>query len=77
MKEMFQKTMASLCAIVAFSGAGAAIVNGASSLLDYKVDTVLVKRQNDALAAKLAAEDNVSVVDATVSGIKKLGKVLQ
>jgi hypothetical protein len=77
MKDSFQKTLAALAAVVVFTGGGAALVNGMSSLADYKVNAVLVDKQNVASAAKAAAEADTSVFDAAVTGVKKLGKVLQ
>jgi hypothetical protein len=76
MKEKFTNAMVTCAAIATFFGSGAAVVNGMSSIMDYKVTTVLVQRQANLDAAKLAAEQDSSLVDATVTGVKKLVKSL-
>jgi hypothetical protein len=76
MKEKFTNAMVTCAAIAMFVGSGAAVVNGMSSIMDYKVTTVLVQRQANLDAAKLAAEQDSSLVDATVTGVKKLVKSL-
>lgn len=76
MKEKFTNAMVTCAAIAVFTGSGAAVVNGISTLMDLKVDTVLVKRQADIAAAKLAAENDSSLVDTVSSGVKKLVKSL-
>jgi hypothetical protein len=76
MKEKFTNAMVTCAAIATFVGSGAAVVNGMSSIMDYKVTTVLVQRQANLDAAKLAAEQDSSLVDATVTGVKKLVKSL-
>lgn len=76
MKEKFTNAMVTCAAIAVFTGSGAAVVNGFSSIMDYKVSSVLVSREQAALAAKLAVESDPGVVDSVVTGVKKLGKVL-
>ena len=76
MKEKFTNAMVTCAAIAVFTGSGAAIVNGFSSIMDYKVGSVLVAREQAAVAAKLAADGDPGVVDTVVTGVKKLGKVL-
>jgi hypothetical protein len=71
MKEMFSKAMVTCAAIAVFTGSGAALINGASTLVDSKVDSILVKREQ----VRLAAEDAVGVPEvagALVKGTKKL-----
>jgi hypothetical protein len=68
---MFSKTLAACAAVTVFTGSGAAIVNGVSSLVDLKVDSVLVSRQLAKEAAASAAFDD-SAVGAIVNGTKKL-----
>jgi hypothetical protein len=76
MKEKFMNTMVSCAAIVTFGGSSAAVVNGLSSIMDYKVSSVLVSREQSLAAAKLAAESETSVVGTVVNGTKKLIKSL-
>ncbi len=76
MKEKFTSAMVVCAAIATFTGGAASIVNGMSSIMDYKVSSVLVAKQNEALAAKLAAEDSIGVSDAIVTGVKKAVKSL-
>lgn len=76
MNQKFSDAMVTCAAIAVFTGSGAAVVNGISTLMDLKVDTVLVKRQADIAAAKLAAENDSSLVDTVSSGVKKLVKSL-
>lgn len=76
MKEKFTNAMVTCAAIAVFTGSGAAIVNGFSSILDYKVVNVLNSRQATLDAAKLAAEQDSSLVDTTVAGVKKIVKSL-
>lgn len=76
MKEKFSSTMVTCAAIATFLGSGAAIVNGFSSIMDYKVGSVLVAREQAAVAAKLAADSESGMIDSVVTGVKKLGKVL-
>jgi|SwirhirootsSR3_FD_contig_123_27106_length_2335_multi_9_in_1_out_0_3 hypothetical protein len=71
MKEMFSKAMVTCAAIAVFTGSGAAVVNGLSSLIDLKVDTVLVKRELALKEAESASFDT-SVAGALVKGTKKL-----
>lgn len=71
MNEIFSKTMVACAAVTVFTGSGAALVNGMSTLIDAKVDTVLVKRQLEKEAADSAAFD-ASVAGTLVKGTKKL-----
>jgi hypothetical protein len=71
MNEMFSKAMAACAAVATFSACSAAIVNAMSTLVDYKVDTVLVKKQLEKEAAESAVYDS-SVTGALVKGAKKL-----
>lgn len=71
MNETFSKAMAACAAVAVFSGCSAAIVNAMSTLVDLKVDSVLVKRQMEKDAAESAAFDS-SVGGALVKGAKKL-----
>lgn len=73
MKEMFQKAMVVCAAIATFSGGTAAIVNGASSLVDLKVNSLLVQRETAKAAAEQAASD-AGVADTIVTGVRKLMK---
>lgn len=73
MNEQFQKTMVSCAAIVTFAGGVGAVVNGASSLVDLKVDSLLVQREA-AKSAAIAAADEAGVVGTIVTGAKKLLK---
>jgi hypothetical protein len=75
MKERFANTMVMCAAIVTFFGGGAAVVSGVSSLVDSRVNTVLVARQQAADAA-IAAADAEGVVGSVVNGTKKLIKSL-
>lgn len=76
MKEKFSNTMVACAAIVTFFGSSAAVVNGLSSIMDYKVNTVLVSREQAQAAAKAAVADETGVVDTMVNGTKKLIKSL-
>ncbi len=76
MKEKFSNAMVTCAAIAVFTGSGAAVVNGLSSIMDYKVSSVLVSREQAIAAAKLAVDGEPGVVDSVVTGVKKLGKVL-
>ena len=71
MKETFQKAMVVCAAIATFGGGAAAVVNGASSLVDLKVNSVLVQRETAQAAADQAASD-AGVVGTIVKGAKKL-----
>lgn len=71
MNETFSKAMAACAAVATFSACGAAIVNAMSTIVDYKVDSVLVKKQMEKEAAESAAFDS-SVSGALVKGAKKL-----
>jgi hypothetical protein len=72
MNEMFKNTMVACAAIAVSVGGGAAIVNGASSLMDVKIESLLVKREQSQ-AAQDAANGGV-VVDALVKGAKSFVK---
>lgn len=76
MKEKFLNTMVMCAAIVTFGGSSAAVVNGLSSIMDYKVSSLLVAKEQAQLAAKVAAEEEAGVVGSVVNGTKKLIKSL-
>jgi hypothetical protein len=67
MKDVFLKTMVALAAIATTVGGGAAVVNGFRSLIDTRVESVLLvkeQQQNPLL-------DIVEDVGALVKGHKK------
>lgn len=71
MFEKFQNVMVSCAAITVFAGGLGAVINGASSLIDLKIDSTLVKRETAKAAAISAAED-AGMVGTIVKGAKKL-----
>ncbi len=73
MKEKFTNAMVTCAAIVVFTGGMGAVVNGASSLVDLKVNSLLVQREQAQTDAKIAAEES-GVVGTIVTGAKKLLK---
>lgn len=67
MNETFSKTMVACAAIVTSVGGGAALVNGASSLIDMRVNSVLeLKAQQQS-----PVQDIVEGVGALLKGPKK------
>jgi hypothetical protein len=71
MKEKFQSTLVACAAIVAFAGGAGALVNGASSIIDLKVDSILVSKETAKLAAEKAADD-AGMASTIVKGARKL-----
>jgi len=77
MKEKFANAMVTCSAIAVFFGGGASIINGFSSIIDSRVSTVLVAREQAAAAAVSAAEvSDPGVVGAIVNSAKKVVKSL-
>jgi hypothetical protein len=74
MKEKFTNAMVTCSAIAVFFGGSASIINGLSSIIDSRVNSVLVARQQASDAA-IAADDS-GVVGAMVNGTKKIIKSL-
>jgi len=71
MNEKFSNAMVTCAAIAVFTGSSAAVVNGASSLIDMKIDASNFKLEQQRLAAEEAA-GTVEVVGSLVKGAKKL-----
>jgi hypothetical protein len=75
MKDLFLKVMVACAAITAFAGGGAAIINGANTLVETKVNTAFVQKEQ----ARLAAEEASSITASEVAGalVKGTNKLLK
>jgi len=67
MNEMFSKTMVACAAIATVIGGGAAVVNGAKTLVDARVESVLLVKEQQ----QSPIEEIVEGVGTLLKGSKK------